>query len=173
MLPENTALPFRGQPGNFHLADSAMQEQSKVVYGALRFGMTKTEVDQLPEEESEAIRQIGNRSYHFEPTYTSANQLARLVIEGLPAKEKELDTKVKEDLFGLVDMFSMAYGEPVVLTPFPDAARLKAEPLVWNYKWPVDNRVILVGVTKLSPEHTYQAICWMYDQQLFHLPGTP
>jgi hypothetical protein len=62
-----------------------------------------------------------------------------------------LDTKVKEDLFGLVDMFSMAYGEPVVLAPYPDAARLKAEPLVWNYKWPVDNRVILVGVTKLHP----------------------
>ncbi|HZH99564.1 MAG TPA: hypothetical protein VEX63_00370 [Flavisolibacter sp.] len=173
LLPGNTTLPVFHEPDAIEASDSAMQEQSRVIYGALRFGMTKTEVEHLPEEESEALRQIGNRSYRFEPTYSSANQLSRLVIQGLPAKEKDLDTKVKEDVFGLVDMFSMAYGEPVVLTPYPDATRLKAEPLVWNYKWPVDNRVILIGVTKLPSESAYQAICWMYDQQLFQAPGIP
>jgi len=167
--PPNPVTPIEASAlKDYTISDSAIQEDSRIVYGALRFGMTKDEVNALPEEDVEPVQFIGGREYTFVPSFSKSGMLYRLVINGKLRNGKYFDTEIKQDLLGLTEMISMVYGEPQILSSYPLLKNMKQNSPIWGYKWTADRKVILIGIGQ-ADKKSYHAVCWIYDDNMLQL----
>lgn len=169
MVEAGTINSWPPKLGGKSIPDSVVKKEEKIAYGAIRFGITEETYYKLPESKRPYSDKIGNERYYLALSFDNENRLYLVAFSSSPEKAADYDSKVKNAVDNLIVGNTKKYGRPNVIQEFPSLDMLDPGYIRWMREWSIGLKKIKLGVYEVESGAGYNAICWIYDKELYNL----
>lgn len=137
-------------------------EDEKKAFGNILFGMSKKQVDKAWPSPC----MIGDYEYTMQPQFLKSDSLYKLYFNSRYVKYDDYYNELPGIHANLVTVINSKYGPAKNEKVFPKAYEIDENKILETYTWDIGDKVILIGISKLSKSEYYYACLMTYSKTL-------